>query len=49
MAYCLSLYATVGEDRVIDHVVFVVHGIGPLAELSFRNLVDAGKHIVHVL
>lgn len=37
---------TIGEDRVIDHVVFVVHGIGPLAELSFRNLVDAGKQIV---
>ena len=33
---------------MIDHLVFVVHGIGPLAELSFRNLVDAGTSTVCV-
>ena len=26
----------------IDHVVFVVHGIGPTCDLRFRNIVECG-------
>ncbi|XP_011407929.1 PREDICTED: SEC23-interacting protein-like [Amphimedon queenslandica] len=32
-----------GEDKNIDHLVFVVHGIGPFADIrldSFRSLID---------
>ena len=35
-----------GEDKNIDHLVFVVHGIGPFADIrlnSFRNLIECGK------
>ena len=33
-----------GEQSRIDHLVFVVHGIGEHHDLSFRCLVDCGKH-----
>ncbi|KXJ22983.1 SEC23-interacting protein [Exaiptasia diaphana] len=29
-----------GEPSQIDHLVFVVHGIGPIADLRFRNIVE---------
>ena len=35
-----SLYT--GEQSRIDHLVFVVHGIGEHHDLSFRCLVDCG-------
>ncbi len=33
----------VGEELKVDHVVFVVHGIGAHCDLSFRSLVDCGE------
>ena len=32
-----------GEQSRIDHLVFVVHGIGAHHDLSFRSLVDCGE------
>ena len=35
-----------GDDRAVDHVVFVVNGIGPFADIrnnSFKSLVDSGE------
>lgn len=32
-----------GEQSRIDHLVFVVHGIGEHHDLSFRCLVDCGR------
>ncbi|KAK3727045.1 hypothetical protein QZH41_012545 [Actinostola sp. cb2023] len=29
-----------GEPSQIDHLVFVIHGIGPIADLRFRNIVE---------
>lgn len=31
-----------GEQSRIDHLVFVVHGIGRHCDLSFRTLIDCG-------
>jgi hypothetical protein len=35
-----------GEDKPVDHVVFVVHGAGPLSDdgvNSFKSLIDCGQ------
>lgn len=32
-----------GEPSQIDHLVFVVHGIGPYADLKFRSLIECGQ------
>lgn len=32
-----------GEEHKIDHLVFVIHGIGAYHDLSFRTLVDCGE------
>ncbi|EDO37134.1 predicted protein [Nematostella vectensis] len=29
-----------GEGHQIDHLVFVIHGIGPIADLRFRNIIE---------
>ncbi|KAJ7333544.1 S23-interacting protein [Desmophyllum pertusum] len=29
-----------GEPAQIDHLIFVVHGIGPIADLNFRNIIE---------
>lgn len=34
-----------GEPAVVDHLVFVVHGIGPTCDLRFRNIVECGEWI----
>ena len=39
-AICLT-----GEPSQIDHLVFVVHGIGSTCDLRFRNLIECGKCI----
>ena len=31
-----------GEATTIDHLVFVVHGIGPVCDLRFRGIVECG-------
>ena len=35
---------TLGEQSRIDHLVFVVHGIGEHHDLNFRCLVDCGMY-----
>ena len=39
------------ETEHIDHLVFVVHGIGSVGDLKFRSFVDCGKCVMlfHVL
>ena len=40
------MYLYIGEDRVVDHLVFVVHGIEPFGDArlsTFRSLIDCGK------
>lgn len=32
-----------GEMSQIDHLVFMVHGIGPVCDLRFRSIVECGK------
>ncbi|XP_068709546.1 phospholipase DDHD2-like [Montipora foliosa] len=29
-----------GEPAQVDHLIFVVHGIGPIADLNFRNIIE---------
>lgn len=33
-----------GEPAQIDHLIFVVHGIGPIADLNFRNIIECGRY-----
>lgn len=33
----------VGEMPQVDHLVFMVHGIGPVCDLRFRSMVECGK------
>ena len=32
-----------GESAQIDHLVFLVHGIGAICDFKFRSIVEAGK------
>ena len=41
---CCHLLFSLGEQSRIDHLVFVVHGIGAHHDLNFRCLVDCGKN-----
>ena len=41
------MFAGVGEQTRVDHLVFFVHGIGAHHDLSFRRLVDCGKYAEH--
>ena len=40
----LLLPSSLGEQSRVDHLVFLVHGIGAHYDLNFRNLVDCGEH-----
>lgn len=31
-----------GEMPQVDHLVFMVHGIGPVCDLRFRSMVECG-------
>lgn len=33
-----------GEPAQIDHLIFVVHGIGPIADLNFRSIIECGRY-----
>ena len=36
-----------GDTRSVDHLVFVIHGIGPFADIrlnSYKSLVDCGRY-----
>lgn len=39
----LSVTCSVGEMMQVDHLVFMVHGIGPVCDLRFRSMVECGK------
>lgn len=39
-AACSSLS---GEMPQVDHLVFMVHGIGPVCDLRFRSMVECGE------
>lgn len=32
-----------GESIQVDHLVFVVHGIGPICDFKLRNIAEAGR------
>ena len=32
-----------GEMPQVDHLVFIVHGIGPVCDLRFRSIIECGK------
>lgn len=32
-----------GELPKVDHLVFMVHGIGPVCDLRFRSMVECGE------
>ena len=36
--------SSLGEPDQIDHLIFVVHGIGPAADLKLRPIVECGKY-----
>ena len=38
-----SLLLCSGEDKAVDHLVFVVHGVELGTDLGFKRLVDCGK------
>ena len=42
----LFLSSHTGEQSRVDHLVFVVHGIGPHCDLDFRSLIDCGKLVL---
>ena len=42
----ITLFYESGEQSRIDHLVFVVHGIGAHHDLSFRSLVDCGESLI---
>lgn len=39
---CLKIFL-IGEMPQVDHLVFVVHGIGPVCDLRFRSIIECGK------
>lgn len=39
----LSLNLLPGELHKIDHLVFMVHGIGPVCDLRFRSMIECGE------
>ena len=36
-------FCVTGECSHVDHLVFVVHGIGPVCDLRFRSVVECGE------
>lgn len=38
-----DLFLPTGEPLQIDHLVFVVHGIGPACDIRFRSIVQCGR------
>lgn len=35
-----------GEPDKVDHLVFMVHGIGPACDLRFRSIIQCGKFVL---
>jgi len=38
-----DFFGASGECPQVDHLMFVVHGIGPGCDLRFRNIVECGE------
>jgi len=32
-----------GESRQVDHLIFVVHGIGTVCDMRFRSIIECGE------
>lgn len=39
----LTLSLCAGEPEKVDHLVFMVHGIGPACDLRFRSIIQCGE------
>lgn len=37
-----AFFISAGEPLQIDHLVFVVHGIGDFCDVKFRNIIECG-------
>lgn len=37
-----TVFSCLGEMPQVDHLVFMVHGIGPVCDLRFRSMVECG-------
>lgn len=35
-----------GESETVDHLLFIVHGIGSACDLKFRSVVEVGKSFI---
>lgn len=44
MIFYAVFASLLGELATVDHLVFMVHGIGPVCDLRFRNMVECGKY-----
>lgn len=45
--FCKCFLFPTGELPTVDHLVFMVHGIGPVCDLRFRSMIECGER--HVL
>ena len=43
-SFVISLFSPPGEPTQIDHLIFMVHGIGDTCDIRFRGLVECGRH-----
>ena len=43
-ALCSFCSLIAGELAKVDHLVFMVHGIGPVCDLRFRSMVECGQY-----
>lgn len=42
----LLIFILTGEVSQVDHLVFMVHGIGPVCDLRFRSIVECGRFLI---
>lgn len=38
-----------GEPIQVDHLIFVVHGIGDFCDVRFRNIIECGENNTRLL
>lgn len=38
-----------GEPTQVDHLIFVVHGIGDFCDVRFRNIIECGENNTRLL
>lgn len=51
LCFCVCVVCCAGEPDTVDHLVFMVHGIGPACDLHLRGIVQCGEvtHTGHKL